>query len=310
MAAVALALVPVFLLMATGVVLKRSILRDDVQWIGTERIVYYVLFPALLIDTLARADLSRVPVFGVGGALFLAVLTMSAICLALQPLLTKRFAVDGPAFTSIFQAATRWQTFVALAVASNLYGTPGLALASVAMVAMIPPLNIVNVAVLAHYASAEPTRWRVILLALARNPFIWSCAVGLALNLLHLPVPAPIEAFLDALGRASLALGLIAVGAGLHLEHILRPHAPALLAVGLKLVGMPAFAVALGYLFGLTGTSVAVVAICASVPSASNAYILARQMGGDAPLFAQILTLQTIAAAITMPLAITAAALL
>ena len=52
--------------------------------------------------------------------MFLAVITMSALCLALRPLLARR-ALDGPAFTSLFQGATRWQTFVALPLAANLY---------------------------------------------------------------------------------------------------------------------------------------------------------------------------------------------
>ena len=75
----------------------------------------------LLIQTLVKADLSKVPVAGVGGALLLSVLLMSLLCLALRPLLA-RFSVDGPAFTSIFQGATRWQTYVALAVSGNLFG--------------------------------------------------------------------------------------------------------------------------------------------------------------------------------------------
>ncbi len=54
-------------------------------------------------------------------------------------------AVDGPAFTSIFQGATRWQTYVALAVSGNLFGDLGLALASVAMVAIIPLVNVFSV---------------------------------------------------------------------------------------------------------------------------------------------------------------------
>jgi predicted permease len=296
--------------MVAGVIIRRTIVPDEIHWIGTERLVYYVLFPALLIDTLARADLASVPVFGVGGALFLSVVTMSALCLALQPVLARKFGLGGPAFSSVFQAATRWQTFVALAVAGNMFGKEGLALASVAMVAMIPLLNIVNVSVLAHYASSAPTRWSTILGALLRNPFIWSCIIGLAINLLQVPLPSVVLIFIDALGRASLALGLIVVGAGLQLQNLLRPHAPALLSLVLKLAVMPALAVAFGKAFGLTGMSLMVVAICASVPTASNAYVLARQMGGDAPLFAQILTQQTILAAITMPIIIAIASAL
>jgi predicted permease len=191
-----------------------------------------------------------------------------------------------------------------------MFGKEGLALASVAMVAMIPLLNIVNVSVLAHYASSAPTRWSTILGALLRNPFIWSCIIGLAINLLQVPLPSVVLIFIDALGRASLALGLIVVGAGLQLQNLLRPHAPALLSLVLKLAVMPALAVAFGKAFGLTGMSLMVVAICASVPTASNAYVLARQMGGDAPLFAQILTQQTILAAITMPIIIAIASAL
>ncbi len=114
------ALAPVFLLIVLGFVLKRSLMRLETQWHGLERLTYYVLFPMLLIQTLVKADLTKVPVAGVGGALFVSALLMSLLCLALRPLLA-RCAVDGPAFTSIFQGATRWQTYVALAVSANLY---------------------------------------------------------------------------------------------------------------------------------------------------------------------------------------------
>ena len=159
MAVVIAALLPVFLLIVLGFILKRTLIQPETQWHGLERLTYYVLFPmllvqtlvkadltkvpvagvggalmisALLIQTLVKADLSQVPIGGVGGALFLSALAMSLLCLALRPLLA-RFSVDGPAFTSIFQGATRWQTYVALAVSGNLFGDLGLALASVAM---------------------------------------------------------------------------------------------------------------------------------------------------------------------------------
>ncbi len=137
MGVVIAALVPVFLLIVLGFALKQSLMRLETQWHGLERLVYYVLLPALLIDTLTRADLATVPVLGVGGALMLSALLLSLLCLARRPLLAAKCAIDGPAFTSIFQGATRWQTYVALAVAGNLYGDLGLALASVAMVAII-----------------------------------------------------------------------------------------------------------------------------------------------------------------------------
>src|SRR5215831_5030698 len=242
------ALLPVFLLIVLGVVLKRTLMRLDTQWHGLERLTYYVLFPTLLIQTLVKADLSSVPVAGVGGALMFAALAMSLLCLALRPLFT-RLAIDGPAFTSIFQGATRWQTYVALAVSGNLYGDTGLALASVAMVAIIPLVNVFSVAVLAHYASPEKKSLGTIVMTVVKNPLIWACAIGLAVNVLHLPLPKLWHEVADALGRSSLAIGLLVTGAGLHLEGLFRPNVGAAVGVVLKLILMPVLGIALALWF-------------------------------------------------------------
>ena len=307
MAVVIAALLPVFILIVLGVVLKRTLMRLDTQWHGLERLTYFVLFPMLLIQTLVKADLTKVPVAGVGGALLLSALAMSLLCLALRPALS-RLDIDGPAFTSIFQGATRWQTYVALSVSANMFGDVGLALASVAMVAIIPLVNVFSVAVLAHYAAPEKQSARAIVMTVIRNPLIWACVIGLVVNVVHLPLPKIWHEVADALGRSSLAIGLLVTGAGLQLKGLLRPSMGATIGVAFKLVLMPVLAlvlaVALAVWFGLSGTNLAIVAICAAVPTSPSAYVLARQMGGDAPLLAQIITLQTILAAVTMPIAI------
>ena len=303
------ALVPVILLIVTGLLLRRTVLPEEMQWNGIERLTYYVLFPALILDTLTRSDLSRVPILGVGGALFLAIVLMAALCLALRPYLAARFAIGGPAFTSVMQGATRWNTFVALALAASLFGTLGVALTSVAIVAMIPLLNIINVWALAHYASDQPPSGRAITRILLGNPLIWSCIAGLALNVLGVPIAEPIHAFADILGRASLSCGLLSVGAGLQIAGLIRPSPAVLISTVLKLVLMPALAIGLGLLFGVNGSSLAVVACCSAVPAPPGSYVIARQLGGDAVQMAQILTLQTMLAMFTMPVAIAIASL-
>jgi malonate transporter len=308
MAVVVAALMPVFFLIVLGFVLRRTLMRLETQWHGLERLTYYVLFPVLLVQTLVKADLTKVPVAGVGGALFLSALLMSLLCLALRPLLT-RCAIDGPAFTSIFQGATRWQTYVALAVSGSLFGDVGLALASVAMVAIIPLVNVLSVAVLARYASTERRSVGSIVMTVVRNPLIWACVIGLVLNVTHIPLPRLWHEVADALGRSALAIGLLVTGAGLHLEGMFRPSLAASVAVFFKLVLMPLIGVALALWFGLTDSNLAIVAVCLAVPASSSAYVMARQMGGDAPLLAQIITLQTILAAITMPIVIALAAM-
>jgi malonate transporter and related proteins len=134
-----------------------------------------------------------------------------------------------------------------------------------------------------------------------RNPLIWSVLGGIAVNFLGIPLPEIVVSSLEILGRGALALGLLAVGAGLDLAKALRPNAAVIATVVLKLAVMPAIAIALAFWFGLSGPALLVVAIASSVPSAPGAYILARQMGGDAPLYAHILTMQTLMALLTIP---------
>ena len=306
--AVVTALIPIFLVIALGVLLKRTLLPERAAWDVLERLVYYVLFPALLMVTTATSDLARVSAAGVGGALAMAILTLSVALIVCKPLLTRGLNLSGPAFTSVFQGAVRWNTYVALAIASGLHGALGLALTSVAIVAMVPLLNFLCVLVLAWYAADKSPDARVVAGQILRNPLIWSVLAGLALNLSGLPLPKIAIDFAEILGRTALALGLLAVGAGLELDKLWRPHAAVIVTTILKLFAMPAIAIGLGYAFGLSGAALSVVAIASSVPSAPGSYVLARQMGGDAPLLAHILTFETFMALATIPLALAAAA--
>jgi malonate transporter and related proteins len=289
--------------------LKRTLLPADEAWLGLERLTYFVLFPALLTVTTATADLKDLPAGAVAIALFLSVIVLSATVFAVRAPLMRALALSGPAYSSVFQGATRWNTYVGLAIASALYGTPGLALVSVAIVAMIPILNVINVWIVAHYAAEERPGLRTIVGHMLRNPFIWSSLAGIAINLSGLPLPKVIVTFGEILGRASLALGLLLVGAGLVLGEVLKPDARVYAPAVFKLLVMPAIAIGIGIALGLSGIALSVVAVAASVPSAPSGYVLARQLGGDAPLLARILTFETLVALATIPLALAVAAL-
>jgi predicted permease len=307
MSAVLTALVPVFLLIALGALLRRTLLPDRKSWDAFERLTYFVLFPALLIVTTATADLREVPATGVGGALAGAILALSLALIVSRPLLTRALALSGPAFTSVFQGTMRWNTYVALAIAGGLYGVSGLALASVAIVAMVPLLNFLCVLVLAWYATDTAPDARTVAGQILRNPLIWSVLAGIAINLSGAPLPKVAIAFFEILGRGALTLGLLAVGAGLELGKSWRPQAAVLVTVFLRLAVMPTLAIGLAFWIGLSGAPLRIVAVASSVPSAPGAYILARQMGGDAPLVARIISLQTVVAFLTIPAALAVA---
>ena len=125
-----------------------------------------------------------VPVAGVGGALIAGILIVAIITLSLRKVLSRGGRVDGPSFTSIFQGATRWNTFIALSVAGSLFGQRGVALIAVAIAAMVPLLNLLAFYVFIRFAGQPRQSPYEILRSFASNPFIWSCAIGLILNFL------------------------------------------------------------------------------------------------------------------------------
>lgn len=296
-------LIAVFLVLATGWGLKAGGVVTAAHWSGVERLTYQVLFPAVVVHTLATADLSSLPVLAMGLSLVLSILIVAAVLLATRTLLA-RLGIAGPAFTSIFQGAVRWNTFVALALAAGLLGRDGATMMAIAIASMIPLLNVLCVLVLARYATGRPMSAGATLRSIAVNPFIWSSALGLVLNQLQFMLPAALTGYADILGRAALGTGLLVVGAGLDLHRLARPRLAHGLAIGLKLVVMPLLAWTIARQFGISGAPLTMTVVAAAVPTATAAYFLARDLGGDAPLMAEITTMQTLLALGTLPAAV------
>ena len=195
------ALLPVFLVIALGAVLKRVLLRDEAHWAALERLTFYVLFPALIVVSIAKSDLREVAVFEVTAALLGAIAIVSVGLLGSRVTICRALGLSGPSFTSLLQGSVRWNTYVALAVTGALAGTGGLAVAAVGIAVIIPAVNVLSVAVLARYAAETDAGLARILGQLARNPYIWSCGAGIAINALHIPVPTALMSFGDVLGR-------------------------------------------------------------------------------------------------------------
>ncbi|MDP6108944.1 MAG: AEC family transporter [Rhodospirillales bacterium] len=295
-------LLPIFALIGLGLLLrKRDIVPQD-KWAGIEQIGFWLFFPAILAETLIKADLKSVPLTGVAATMLMAVFTMLGVMLLLKPVLNNFWQMQGPAYTSVFQASTRWNGFIALAIILKLFGDPGVAVVAVVLAVMVPIINFENVLILAAFASSKKLPLKQVAKRILFNPLIWGCLVGLFVNLLEVPVWEPIMTLLDLLGRAALGAGLLCVGAGLRVRDALKPSRDVMLGVMLKLVIMPVFVGGWAVAFGITGMSLQTALVCAGVPTAMNGFILARQMGGDAELFAATVTVQTALSFLSIPL--------
>ncbi|REC95192.1 AEC family transporter [Kushneria indalinina] len=297
------ALAPLFALIALGAVLGRARFPGGDFWPRLERVIYYLLFPAMLVATLATADVSQVSVLPLAVALLGTMLLLGAVLW----LARTRLALSPPAFTSAFQGVVRFNTYVGVAGAAALYGEPGLTVAAVAIALMVPTANIL--CVLAFVASGTivsdhqgQASVRKSVLALLRNPLILACMVGVALNVSGIGLPGVTEPALELLGQAALPLGLVAVGVALRLSALWRGGRAFWLSSAMKLVVTPLLVAGLAWLVGLHGVELNVALLFAALPTATSAYILARQLGGDAELMAAIITGQTLLAMLAMPL--------
>lgn len=288
----ALLLLPDFALILLGAAIRRWMHLGDHFWNGVEKLVYFILFPALLINAIVRTRLDLAAALPLLATAFAALAAGMALGL-LPKLFTKLPALT---YASMFQCAYRFNSYIALAVAGMLFGAPGIATMGLIVGAAVPVVNLVSVWMLARHG--ESGLWREV----ARNPLIWGTAAGFVLNLAGFVPPAPLQAFLQRLADASIALGLITVGAALRLDGTTGMRGFAGWLVGVKLLAVPAAALAAGALLGLSGLNYQIAVLFAALPTASSAYILAMRMGGDGRSVAWLISATTLGSMLTLPL--------
>lgn len=285
-------LLPIIALIALGHLLRRTVIFGADLWSGIERLVYFLLFPALLFGTLASRPID----LGAGGLMILVgfgfMLGGMLLGLAARPLLSP----SPRAFASIFQCGFRFNTYIGFAVLGGVHGADGIAAFALLAGFVIPLANVASVWTLARH-SRQP-----ILRELLRNPFILATFGGLGWSALGLPLPDIALTTLIFLGEPALPLGLLATGAGLTFLRDGREKLLVAYFVAAKLVAVPALALGLALAAGLAGPYLATAVILAALPPASSAYILATRMGGDGPLVAATVGTATMAAIVTLPL--------
>ncbi|WP_366927744.1 AEC family transporter [Brevundimonas sp.] len=291
--------IPVFLMIVLGYGLRKSNFLPDKTWRPIEKLSINLLYPGFLIPSIWGADLSGGSAGAAAGAAVSAIVIVSALTLLAKPLMT----IDGPAYTSVFQGVIRWNSFVFLPVIQASFGAEGLALAAVMIACIIPVTNILCVAVLARWgADQRGVSPLALVRAMLANPILLACLIGLALNFARVPHLPGVTETLQLLGSAALPLGLIIAGAGLSFAEVARRKWTVIGTSFVKLILMPPLMWGLCILFGGDHLAQGVAMLCGAAPGAAAAYLLARQMGGDAPLMAGVIALTTVMSALMIPI--------
>jgi predicted permease len=291
-----LLLLPDFALIVIGFLVCRYTALGRPLWDGVERLVYYLLFPALLFSAIVRQPL----VLGEALPLALAAVLVTGSGITLALALRAWPGMPAALHASGSQVAFRFNSYIAFAAAERVAGLPGLAAIAIVVALSVPLCNLAAVWSLARHGGQGLVR------ELSRNPLILATVSGLVFNLLGLKLPELGTTTLQRMGAAALPLGLMAVGAGLRLGALREGPRLAGALLSIRHVLLPCVALVVVFALGLPPAQQAVVVAFAALPTASSAYVLAVRMGGNGPYVAGLVTVSTALGMLSLPLALTA----
>lgn len=294
-----IAILPILFTILAGYLIAalRIVPRD--KWDGINALNFNILIPATLIYSIAVSDLSGIASGTWIWALLLTLAVAAAVVLALR-FLVGPDRLSNPRFTTLFQATTRWNAFIALAAGEQFIGSNGIALLALAMAVLIPIINVGNIVVLAAFGKVRAS-FRAVLSSILQNPLVIGCAIGLLINLTGMDLPGPLLSAVDLVARAALGIGVLAVGAGIALNRLVNTSWQVWLGVTLRLVLVPLVFVVLAASLRLSLDEALAGVLIFGVPAAANGYVIALRMGGDADLYADLLTWQTILSLALLP---------
>lgn len=291
-------LFPDFSLILCGYLLCRFTALNRPVWQSVESLVYFFLFPVLLFHSIVKSpiDLSAASsLIGAGLSLGVCAIALS-YSLPYWPLLGSR--LDRRDHAACAQVGFRFNSFIALALAERLAGPEGLLLISMLIGVCVPLFNIGAVWPMARQSQTSFLR------ELMRNPLIIATGSGLIANFLGFRMPQWLDPSLSRVGAASLALGLMAAGAGMQLGTLRQGKLLGLSVLSVKHVALPLMALGLSQLFQLGSVQTTVLLAFSALPTASTCYVLAARMGYNGPYVAGLVTLSTLSGMLSLPFAL------
>lgn len=291
-------LFPDFSLILCGYLLCRHTALNRRVWEPVESLVYFFLFPVLLFHSIVKSPLD----LGAAASLIGAGLTMGvagiALAYALPHLPWIGPHIDRRDHAASAQVAFRFNSFIGLALAERLAGAQGLQLIAVLIGVCVPLFNVGAVWPMARHAQ------RGLLRELVRNPLIIATASGLAANLLGFSMPGWLEPTVTRIGAASLALGLMAAGAGMQFGSLGNAKTLAASVLLIRHFLLPLIGWAVSGAFGLSAVQTTVLLAFSALPTASSAYVLAARMGYNGAYVAGLVTLSTLLGMVSLPFAL------
>lgn len=270
---------PIFGVILAGYLAGRWRILGGESTAALNAFVSYFALPVLFFGSLARTPVAAV----LDPGLMLGFGIVVLVTFGLGMLATRVVAGGGLAAMSLQGIAASWGNvgYMGVPLCLAAFGEAGLPPAMLTVIVTAVIAMVLGVMLIELEVAAGHGPLRTFLRAafnVARNPLPLSIALGIAVSAVGLPIPTPVEKWLDLLGAAAAPCALFAIGLFLSDKSVRSGLAEASLAALVKLLVQPLLALAVLPLFVDLGSVPGKVALLmASLPTAANAFVLAKQ---------------------------------
>ncbi len=286
-------LFPVFALILLGNIVKRYGLSNEAFLKTSDRLVYFVFFPAMLFWKIGGSS----PATGEEAGLCLAALcalgsVYVSSCAAIRVFKIARFQAG-----SFSQSCYRFNTYIGVAIVLNVSGETGLRLFGILIGFLIPVINVLSVSTLIWFSGKSfATRQKIALTlkSIVVNPLILACVAGIAYARFVNFFPAFLNNTFQLLSYATLPLALFSIGGALTSGALKGHFKVSFLGSAIKLAVYPAIGFCFFRWFGIGGEAFKVGMIYFALPTSTAIYVLSSQLYSDTELASASIVLSTV----------------
>ncbi|MEZ9158007.1 AEC family transporter [Vibrio lentus] len=293
---------PICLMLFLGVMLKRIGLINDNFIDVASKVVFQVTLPAMLFLSIVQSNhnfsaSSALVAFGVIANFVFFLFTIFSTKLVFKGSKDQGVIVQGG-----FRANT---AIIGLAYVANIYGNQGVALAAIYVASLTVLYNIQAVIALTPKGKDTGAKAiKVIAKSITKNPLIIAIFLAVVFYALSIPIPKMVTDAGQYFANMTLPLALLCTGGSLDISSLKQEKLSTWFASSYKLIASPLLITLAAWYIGFEGLDLGLIFLMSAAPTAAASYVMARAMGGNSTLAANIIALTTVVSLITCTLGI------
>jgi len=293
---------PIFLLILLGLLLKRTKVVTDSFVKQLSNFVFKVSLPALIFQELSVVEIGTAfdPfLIGISVVLILFIYGISWI--------SANYLTKTPQDKGAFIQGSYRSNFaiVGLAMLSGIVDSAHLGKAVMLLAFVMPIFNVLAViALTVPMQQASNDKLLSTFKEIGKNPLIIAAYFSVPFSVFKITVPESLSITLEYLSDIALPLALIGIGASIDLKKLITASPLAFIASAYKIILFPILSVLIGFLLGLTDQDLLILFILMGTPTAVASFVMAEAMGSNSKMSGNIITISTFGSIFTISIGV------